>query len=93
MTDKFDLIFFDAAKSQNIRFFEKFEHNLNESGFIITDNISFHGLVEDDSKIVSRNVRGLVRKIKNYIDFLKNNDRYVVSFLDIGDGLSIAEKK
>ncbi len=93
LTDKFDLIFFDAAKSQNIRFFEKFEHNLNESGFIITDNISFHGLVEDDSKIVSRNVRGLVRKIKNYIDFLKNNDRYVVSFLDIGDGLSIAEKK
>lgn len=93
LNDKFDLIFFDAAKSQNIRFFEKFEHNLNESGFIITDNISFHGLVEDDTKIVSRNVRGLVRKIKNYIDFLKNNDRYAVSFLDIGDGLSIAEKK
>lgn len=94
LSDKFDLIFFDAAKGQNIRFFEKFERNLKNNGFIITDNISFHGLTEkDESEIASRNVRGLVRKIKAYIDFLKANDKYAVSFLNIGDGLAIAEKK
>ncbi len=94
LSDKFDLIFFDAAKGQNIRFFEKFERNLKNNGFIITDNISFHGLTEkDESEIASRNVRGLVRKIKAYIDFLKANDEYAVSFLNIGDGLAIAEKK
>lgn len=94
LSDKFDLIFFDAAKGQNIRFFEKFERNLNDNGFIITDNISFHGMTEkDESEIASRNVRGLVRKIKAYVAFLKENDRYVVSFLNIGDGLAIAEKK
>lgn len=94
LTDKFDLIFFDAAKGQNIKFFNKFERNLKDNGFIITDNILFHGLTEkDESEIASRNVKGLVRKIKAYVEFLKENDKYVVSFLNIGDGLAIAEKK
>ena len=94
LTDRFDLIFLDAAKGQNIRFFEKFEKNLNKNGFIITDNMFFHGLVEkDESEISSRNLRGLIRKIKEYTEFLKQNDKYVVSFLEVGDGLAIAEKK
>lgn len=67
---KYDLIFIDAAKAQNIKFFELFERNLNDGGFIITDNMYFHGLVKKNEKeIKSRNVRGIVRKIKGYITF------------------------
>ena len=74
---KYDLIFIDAAKAQNIKFFELFERNLKDGGFIITDNMYFHGLVNKSEKeIKSRNVRGIVRKIKDYITFLKNNDNY-----------------
>ena len=92
--DKFDLIFIDAAKAQNTKFFEKFEKNLNPTGTIITDNIKFHGLVEkDESEIKSRNVRGLVRKVKEYISFLKKNKKYETEFLDIGDGLAITRLK
>ena len=66
---KFDLVFIDAAKGQNIRFFEKFEPNLTDHGVIITDNIDFHGLVQKDvESIQSRNLRGLIRKIREYID-------------------------
>lgn len=94
LEDKFDLIFLDAAKAQNIKFFEKFEYNLNPKGTIITDNIYFHGLVEqDESSIESRNVRGIVRKLKNYIEFLENNKRYSTEILKIGDGVSISKKK
>ena len=42
--DVFDLIFIDASKSNNIVFFEKYKKNLKNNGFIITDNLSFHGL-------------------------------------------------
>ena len=45
--DKFDLIFIDAAKGKNTFFFEKFKDNLSKDGTIITDNLSFHGLVEN----------------------------------------------
>lgn len=91
---KYDLIFIDAAKAQNIKFFELFERNLNDGGFIITDNMYFHGLVNKNEKeIKSRNVRGIVRKIKDYITFLKNNDNYNTTIYDIGDGIAVSEKK
>ena len=92
--EKYDLIFIDAAKAQNIKFFELFERNLNDGGFTITDNMYFHGLVKKSEKeIKSRNVRGIVRKIKDYITFLKDNDNYNTTIYDIGDGIAVSEKK
>lgn len=94
LKDKFDLIFIDAAKAQNIKFFELFERNLNSGGSIITDNLSFHGLVDKkEEEIKSRNVRALVRKIKDYVDYLKRNTKYETQFYDIGDGISVSTKK
>lgn len=94
LDDKFDLIFIDAAKSQYIKFFEKFEKNLKESGTIITDNMNFHGLVETKpEEIKSRNLRALVRKVKNYKTFLKENSKYETEFLDIGDGIAVSRLK
>lgn len=91
---KFDMIFIDAAKGQNIRFFEKYESNLNPSGYVVTDNMNFHGLVDKvDAEIESRNLRALVRKIRDYRMFLINNSNYEVEFLNIGDGIAVAHKK
>ncbi len=91
LDEKFDLVFIDAAKAQNTRFFEKFSKNLSKEGTIITDNMKFHGLVEDDTKIESRNLRALIRKVKAYHDFLENNEDYKTIFLDIGDGLAVSK--
>ena len=92
--DKFDLVFIDAAKAQNIKFFEKFDLNLNSSGVIITDNMNFHGLVnKDENEIKSRNLKQLVRKINDYKEFLINNKMYDTTFLDVGDGIAISIKK
>ena len=94
LDDKFDLVFIDAAKGQNIKFFDKFELNLNSKGYIITDNMNFHGLVDKDpEEIESRNLRQLVRKIREYREYLKTRDDYEVDFLDIGDGIAVAYKK
>ncbi len=92
LSEDFDLIFIDAAKAQNIKFFQKFSNNLKENGFIITDNLNFHGLVNSEEKL-SRNLRQLIRKIKNYIDFLKENNQYETIFYNIGDGISISRKR
>lgn len=94
LNEKFDLIFLDGAKGQNVNFFEHFERNLNEDGFIVTDNIDFHGYVKkDESEIKSRNLRGLVRKIKAYIDYLKGNNTYHTTFYEKGDGISVTTKR
>lgn len=91
LDEEFDLVFIDAAKAQNTRFFEKFSKNLAKQGTIITDNMNFHGLVEDESKIESRNLRALIRKVKAYHDFLENNEDYKTIFLNIGDGLAVSK--
>ena len=94
LEDKFDLIFIDAAKAQNIKFFEKFEKNLLPNGTIITDNMNFHGLVhQKEEEIKSKNLRALVRKVKEYIEFLHKNEKYTTEILDIGDGLAISRPK
>ena len=90
---KFDLIFIDAAKSQYIKFFQKYKDNLNDNGVIITDNLSFHGMVEDITITHNRNTRQLVGKIKKYIEFLKENNEFDTTFYKIGDGVSVSRKK
>lgn len=90
---KFDLIFIDAAKGQYIKFFEKFANYLNPGGVIITDNLKFHGLVNNKEKIESKNVLGIVNKIEKYIEYLKDNEEFNTKFYDIGDGLSVSYRK
>jgi len=93
LNDEYDLIFIDAAKAQNQKFFERYEKNLKKDGTIITDNMNFHGLVDTDpKKIESRNLRQLVRKVKDYKVFLENNKSFNTEFLDIGDGLAISKR-
>lgn len=89
----YDLVFIDASKGNNTNFFNKYGENLVSGGVIITDNLLFHGLVRDESLIKTKNQRGIVRKIKDFISFLDNNQDYNTSYLDIGDGIAISVKK
>ena len=88
----FDLIFIDAAKSQYINFFNKYSKLLKENGTIITDNLNFHGLRENIDKIESKNLRSMMKKLNDYIDFLKENENFKTEFLNVGDGLGITKR-
>lgn len=92
-TETFDLIFIDASKGHNIDFFEKFKVNLAIGGVIITDNLSFHGLVENEELVVTKNQRGLVRKIKKYLEFLDNNPEFQTIYVNVGDKISISKRR
>lgn len=90
---KYDLIFIDASKGHSIDFFHKYSNNLAHDGVIITDNLSFHGLVEDESLAITKNQKGLVKRIKRFIEFLDNNQEFYTEYVDIGDRISISKKK
>ena len=89
---EYDLIFIDASKGNNINFFEKYKNNLAKNGMIVTDNLSFHGLVDNPELAVTRNQRGLVKRIKNFIDFLNNNEEFTTEYVTVGDGISISRR-
>jgi len=87
------LIFIDAAKAQYINFFNRYSPLLSENGVIISDNLSFHGMVEDLSLTHNYSTIKLVKKIRKYIDFLKNNEEFETEFLKLGDGIGVSRRK
>ena len=89
---EFDLIFIDAAKAQYIRFFEKFKANLAKGGVFISDNLAFHGMVEDISLTHNYSTIKLVKKIRKYIDFLKANTEFHTDFYECGDGIAVSRR-
>lgn len=85
---EYDLIFIDAAKAQSEKFFNRFLPLLKEDGIIVTDNLLFHGCVENQEGL-SKNVKNLVKKIDAYNNYLTNLEGFTTIFLDTGDGLAI----
>lgn len=92
ITDKFDLIFIDAAKGKNKEFLDKFKSNLNENGYIIIDNMDFHRLVGKSMTIEKRRLRSLVKKIENFIKYMEEQTEFKVTKIDKGDGLYLLER-
>ena len=91
--EKFDLIFIDAAKAQYIKLFEKYKENLAPEGVIISDNLSFHGMVSDMTLTHNDSTKRLVRKIRRYVEFLHSNKEFETEFFDYGDGVSVSRRK
>lgn len=91
---EFDLIFIDGPKAQYQKHFEKFTaKNLAPDGVVISDNLSFHGMVEDLSLTHNYSTIKLVKKIRKYIAFLKANEEFETTFYDCGDGISVSKRR
>jgi len=94
--ESFDLIFIDAAKAQYIKFFTIYSPLLTKNGIIISDNMNFHDLVscsESTYNSLSRSVRGLIRKLRDYRNFLDNNTLFDTRLFNIGDGMAVSVRK
>ena len=57
-----------SGKMKEEKFFEKYKLNLAPDGVIISDNLSFHGMVEDFSLTKSKDTIRMLKKIRKYID-------------------------
>lgn len=93
LKEDYDLIFIDAAKSQYIKFFEKYEKRLKKGGIIFSDNLLFHGLVENRTGKESRSLNQMLKKIEAFNEWLAKNENYDTTFLRVGDGIAISIKK
>ena len=89
---KFDLIFIDAAKAQYIKFFEKYKENLADGGVIISDNLSFHGMVDDLSLTHNYSTKKLVKKIQKYAEYLRTNPDFETTFYEVGDRIAVSRR-
>ena len=90
ISSKFDVIFIDAAKAKNIKFFEKYKVNLKENGIIIIDNIDLKDFKANVSPKKALFYENKINELKDYLASLKD---FEVTYLEVGDGIALLKRK
>ncbi len=85
--EKFDLIFIDADKENYIAYYENSLSLIETGGLIIIDNVLWHGEVVDINK--NDKFTNIIRDFNQYV---KNDNRIAKTIIPIGDGLTICIK-
>ncbi len=83
----FDLIFIDADKENYKKYYELSINLLKKDGFIIIDNVLWHGEVVD-----KKNKEHLTEIIRDFNTHVNNDVRVENMIIPIGDGFSICRK-
>jgi len=91
LTEKYDLIFIDAAKSKYSIFLEEGLKLINPNGLVVADNVLYKGYVMSDYN--KHKQRTAVRHLREYIKEITENPNFETEILEVGDGLSITRIK
>ncbi len=83
----FDMIFIDGDKENYKNYYDLSLELVKKSGFILVDNVLWHGDVADPNK----NDR-LTNIIREFNSFIKKDDRVEKTILPLGDGVTICRK-
>ena len=90
-TEKYDVIFIDAAKGKYPFFLKESERLLNPHGIIFADNILYKGYVMSDYN--KHKQRTAVRNLREYIKEVTENPNFETEILEVGDGLAISKRR
>ena len=85
--EKFDLIFIDADKGNYKEYYEKSLSLVQTSGLIIIDNVLWYGEVA-----LENNQNQITKTIKEFNEFVSNDNRVEKIIIPLGDGMTICRK-
>ena len=92
LTEKYDMVFIDAAKGKYPFFLKEALRMLNEdNGVILADNILYKGYVMSDYN--KHKQRTAVRNLRQYIKDVTENENLETVILEVGDGLAVSKIK
>ncbi len=87
LAEEWDLVFLDADKVSYIEYYELTLPKLRKGGFIIADNVLFHG------QVLEENVSGKNAKaIHEFNEHVAQDDRSEQVMLSVRDGITIIRK-
>ena len=85
--EKFELVFIDADKGNYKKYYEKSLSLLQTSGLIIIDNVLWYGEVALENKQDK-----ITETIKDFNEFISNDNRVEKIIIPLGDGMTICRK-
>ncbi|MFL2883257.1 MAG: O-methyltransferase [Pelagibacteraceae bacterium] len=83
----FDIAFIDADKDNYKNYYENIVSMVRVGGLIIVDNVLWHGEVAD-----SNNNKKFTKIIREFNNYVKNDNRTEQIIIPLGDGLMICRK-
>ena len=91
--ENYDLIFIDAAKAQYINYLPEVMRLLIPGGVLITDNVLQDGDLIQSKFVVRRRDRTIHKRMREFLETVKHDERLETSIVPIGDGIVMAVKK
>ena len=84
---KFELVFIDADKGNYKEYYERSLSLLETSGLIIIDNVLWYGEVAEE-----KSQDKITKTIKDFNEFVSNDNRVEKIIIPLGDGMTICRK-
>ena len=84
----FDFVFLDGPKGQYLAYLTLLINKLAFGAVIFADNVLFRGMVADG--LPPRRYRTLVRRLREYVQFVLTDERFATTLLPTGDGVAIS---
>lgn len=92
-SNQFDFVFMDAAKAQYIHFLPEVLRLMKKDGVLITDNVLQEGDMIQSKYVVRRRDRTIHKRMREYLEVVKNHPQLETSIVPIGDGITMSVKK
>ena len=92
-SQQFDFVFMDAAKAQYIYFLPEVLRLMKKGAVLITDNVLQEGDLIESRFVVERRDRTIHKRMRAYLEVVKNHEELETSIVPIGDGITISVKK
>lgn len=92
-SDQFDFVFMDAAKAQYIHFLPEVLPLMKKDGVLITDNVLQEGDLIQSKYVVRRRDRTIHKRMREYLEVVKNHPQLETTIVPIGDGITMSVKK
>ena len=92
-SNRCDFVFMDAAKAQYIHFLPEVLRLMKKDGVLITDNVLQEGDLIQSKYVVRRRDRTIHKRMREYLEVVKNHPQLETSIVPIGDGITMSVKK
>ena len=89
-SEKFDLIFIDAAKSHYMEFWKAALGVVKKGGVIVCDNILMQAKTVDSSYDERGRFETNIKYMREFIEHISDCEEAITSILPVGDGMSIS---
>src|SRR5699024_12038952 len=89
LTDPYDFIFMDSAKSKYLEFLPDCMRLLKQDGILMVDDIFQGGTILDPVEEIPRKKRGIHRKLNQFLEVINDHHDLTTTLIRLGHGITL----